>query len=384
MKFISDKRIPQIGAWVAFTIGLCSPTVHADDAASSCKPVKYDRGSIAIEVLVKGEGKQCLVQDLKQRSAIDLIDGRQRGAPTRIVDFFEASNVDLDLQGHMVTSEPFNNATGVALSSDRPLFDSEATRELLAQAVKTGGVNVIKEGMRISHDLSVRNGVIRTPGPRGVGVYLGFYKGYELAVNYYSRAFARLPEDDRPMSRQVNKEIPYVRDPHKCVTQGCRFEPTTRNVITFVDPWNYQPETRFTLDSLNIKSGGRGVIMTGAKNVLRNSTIEVDSDTAVYLYGPGSVVEGNTFIIHQAPDYPYPAALPAALKLRDADGAVIRNNRFIVKGGLFGMFKGQADVAINLLESRNVTIENNTVEGAKSLVRKDSMSTFAEQGNMLK
>jgi hypothetical protein len=156
------------------------------------------------------------------------------------------------------------------------------------------------------------------------------------------------------------------------------------SVSTLIDPWNYQPETRFTLDSLNIKSGGRGVIMTGANNILRNSTIEVDSDTAVYLYGPGSIVEGNTFIIHQDPKYPYPAERPAALKLRDADGAVIRNNHFIVKGGPMGLFKGQAEVAINLLESRDVTIENNVIEGAKSLVRKDEATTVIEQGNVFK
>ena len=124
--------------------------------------------------------------------------------------------------------------------------------------------------------------------------------------------------------------------------------------------------------------------MVGAGNVLRNSTIEVDSDTAVYLYGPGSVVEGNTFIIHSSKQYPYPAKLPAALKLRDADGAVIRNNRFVVKGGLFGIFSGKADVAINLIESRDVLIENNVIEGANGLVRTDAASTATERGNELK
>jgi hypothetical protein len=362
MYCIKNWRKPRLAAWVAAMIGACIlPTQAMDDVAPACKLLKHDPGFISIIAIVQGEGKQCLTEDLVQRRLINLDDGRPTGKPSRIVDFFKTSDVDLDLRGHLVTSEPFEDATGVALNNAKPHFDNEATRALLAAAAKTGGVNIIKENMRIPHDLTVRNGTIRTPGPRGVGVYLGFYKNYGLSTNFFEPAFAPLPEDDRPMSRQA------------------RGDP-----ITFVDPWNYQPDTRFTLDNLNIKAGGRGVIMTGAGNVLRNSTIEVDSDTAVYLYGPGSVVEGNTFIIHQNPKYPYPAARPAALKLRDADGALIRNNRFIVKGGPFGMFKGQAEVAINLLESRDVVIENNVIEGAKGLVRQDEASSMIEQGNVFK
>ena len=109
--------------------------------------------------------------------------------------------------------------------------------------------------------------------------------------------------------------------------------------------------------------------MTGAENVLRDSVIEVDSDTAVYLYGPGTVVENNTIIVNMKPARP--ARLPAVLKLRDADGAVIRNNRLIVRGAVPG-----ADMAgINLLASRGVLIEGNRVEGIPHLLRKDDAST---------
>jgi nitrous oxidase accessory protein NosD len=118
--------------------------------------------------------------------------------------------------------------------------------------------------------------------------------------------------------------------------------------------------------------------MSGTGNVLRNNVIEVESATAAYLYGPGSVIEGNTFIVHQTKGEP--AATLAILKLRDAHGAVIRNNRFIVKG----VFVGKAEAAINLLESKNVVIEGNTIEGAKTLVRKDAASTTLEKGNGVK
>lgn len=69
----------------------------------------------------------------------------------------------------------------------------------------------------------------------------------------------------------------------------------------------------------------------------------------------------------------------AILKLRDADNAVIRNNRFIAKG-LFV----SCPAAINLINSRSVQIENNTVEGGDSLVRKDEVSSASDKGNALK
>jgi hypothetical protein len=203
--------------------------------------------------------------------------------------------------------------------------------------------------------MSVRNGVIKTPGPSGVGVYLGFHKSFDLSTRAYASAYEVMPEDQRPMGDQR----PYE----------------TGKKISFIHPWNYQPETYYSLDNLQVVSGGRGVIMVGANNVLRNSTIEVDSDTAVYLYGPNTLVEGNTFIVHLNPANA--SELPAALKLRDADGAIIRNNRFIVKSS-----NGrQAASAINLLASKGVLIENNVMENTHQLVRKDAESTTVERSN---
>ncbi|MET0961638.1 MAG: right-handed parallel beta-helix repeat-containing protein, partial [Noviherbaspirillum sp.] len=74
--------------------------------------------------------------------------------------------------------------------------------------------------------------------------------------------------------------------------------------------------------------------------------------------------------------------LPAIIKLRDADGAVIRNNRFIVRASF--PWGRKAEAAINLLESKNVLIENNQLEDVKALVGKDELSTTVEQGNVLR
>ena len=147
-------------------------------------------------------------------------------------------------------------------------------------------------------------------------------------------------------------------------------------------PHTYTPSTHFKAENLHIKSGGRGIIMVGADNVVRNNVIEVDSKVAVYLYGPRPIIEGNTFIVRLSEKDT--TTLPAILKLRDADGAIIRNNKFIVKPDVLPWkTPGKAEAAINLLTSKNVLIENNTVMDTRQLLRKDEASTAEERGNVL-
>ena len=61
---------------------------------------------------------------------------------------------------------------------------------------------------------------------------------------------------------------------------------------------------------------------------------------------------------------------------------MIRNNHFIVRASF--PWGRKAEAAINLLESKNVVIENNQLDGVKELVRKDELSTTVEQGNVLR
>jgi hypothetical protein len=129
-------------------------------------------------------------------------------------------------------------------------------------------------------------------------------------------------------------------------------------------------QANFLLSRLNIRAGGRGVIRSGAGNTIRDSTIEVDGATAIFLHGRNSIIENNTIIVHAR------AAGPndAVIKLRDADGAMIRNNRIIYKGD------SRTATAINLLDSRNVTIKDNIVEGIDNLVRQTGKTSVREQG----
>lgn len=301
--------------------GAIDPAPSLSNAAitDGCRLVRRNRGLIPIVISLVGSGQACLAEDLKQRHIYDGITGRNRGSPRwdGVISFDHAHNLDLDLRGHLVSGEPFDDTTGIRAT-----------------------------GTRLTH-LRVHNGIVRTPGPKGVGVALAPYKDPGDPPS---------PEDQRPMTR-------------------ADYDSPSKTYIHSL-PWEYQPPTYYTVENLRIHSGGRGVILSGIGNVLRNSVIEVDSPVAVLIYGPGAVIEGNTFIISR-PLGQAEGPTEAALKLRDAHGAVIRNNTFLVKG----LFAAKAEVAINLLESRDVVIEGNTVKGARSLVRKDAASSTIERGN---
>lgn len=131
--------------------------------------------------------------------------------------------------------------------------------------------------------------------------------------------------------------------------------------------------TRYIIERLSIRAGGQGVNLSGAGNVLRDSVIEVDGHTAAYLFGPDSVVENNTFIVHASGAM---KAQQAALQLRDADRAIVRNNRFLFKGG----WLRRGGVAISLVDSNGVTVEGNTVEGFKQSLLHDGASTAGPSG----
>ena len=90
---------------------------EAQAIQKGCIPVKRNISAIPITGKVKGSGKFCLVQDLVQRRLRSLDDGSIAGSPSDnghgIVIFYDIKDVQLDLQGHLVSASPFENTEGV-------------------------------------------------------------------------------------------------------------------------------------------------------------------------------------------------------------------------------------------------------------------------------
>jgi len=140
------------------------------------------------------------------------------------------------------------------------------------------------------------------------------------------------------------------------------------------------------LENMTIHASYRGVVLADNHNVIRNSVIEVDDSTAIYMMGNFPIIENNTIIIHSKKNNNKEFQKKwdmeikgGAIKLRDAKGGIIRNNKIIYKGGFFSW--GKAPVAINLLDSKDVLIENNTIIGFEKLVRENGDTSFTSKNN---
>lgn len=160
--------------------------------------------------------------------------------------------------------------------------------------------------------------------------------------------------------------------------QTPKFKPS-QSQIDMATSW-YGPnfrdfeDTNIILENLNIKSGGLAAYLVGRNNIIRHCHIEVEGHEAIALFGADNQLIDNEIIVKRSkstPPKPYqpPTHLDigsyyeeyAAIWIRDAPGLIIRGNKITIEGLI------PAKEAILLINSPNVTIENNEVSGSENL-----------------
>ena len=115
---------------------------------------------------------------------------------------------------------------------------------------------------------------------------------------------------------------------------------------------------------MKIRTQDYAVVLQGGASVVRNSVIETDSGSSLWVYGPNAIVENNTFIVHCI-DRPMSRqgvshcdAMDAPIRLMHGDGAIIRNNTFVLRDS--------ANLrALSIFDTGHITFEGNTVVGLK-------------------
>jgi Right handed beta helix region len=129
---------------------------------------------------------------------------------------------------------------------------------------------------------------------------------------------------------------------------------------------------KIVIENMTIKTRRVGIVIQGAGTVIRNSVIEVDSGTAIWLFGPNSVIENNTIIVRGESEPKVGLFLleaDAPIRLHHGDGALVRNNRIIIAS------KANRR-AISLFDTGPIRIESNTIFG----LRKDDEAFTAFLG----
>lgn len=311
------------------------PTLGAE-----CSPLKSDpRDPHDNSVHIHMPGHYCLTQDVVQSSFLDI------HAFTFKKPYGPLLDIRYDPRG-----EHRNPKTG-QWERNVPLTDNDVFEVNLKGRWLKGKVNNLVgiNNYGVIRNVHVHHGVIDMPGNESPNVGVG------LTSNVGE---IRVPTEKFGVSIFQSK-----------------FEDVAAAETVDGKPPAYSPSNSI-VEHLTIEAGWRGVEMGGAHNILRHNTIKVDGHTAVFMAGPGSVIEDNTIVINGNGDA---GPFDAPIKLRDAHGAIVRNNRIVYRGWFT-----KAPAAINLLDSTNVVIENNAVEGFKMLTRCKGECTFSDKGNSLK
>src|SRR5690606_26291091 len=144
-------------------------------------------------------------------------------------------------------------------------------------------------------------------------------------------------------------------------------------------------QTRHRLEHLTIDAGRRAILIDGRDNVIRHNRIVVDGYTAIVAQGPGIVIEDNLIEVRAdlagltTHERAAEGAHPFVIRLIQADGAVVRNNRVRLVGATAPLA-----AAIELTASRAVTLEHNRLDGFTRAVQADSSSDYTESANQLR
>ena len=271
--------------------------VHAQDA--QCQALAP---ALNENIVLRASGNYCLANDLRIEKGWNLPDAHSSRPDKALV--IAADDVVLDLQGH--TIDAGNKASGITIPQERK-----------------------PEPQRVT----IRNGTLRAG--RSIGVDAGF-GSLSIASD---REYYGTPQWSGTYERLVRNTL--LSRPSGASDYPRR---SIRIEHMRIDARDRSPTPEARPGAINIQ---------GAGTVIRDCVIETNAGTAIWIFGPDAVIENNTIIVHG--DDPLREA-DAPIRLHAADGAVIRNNRFIIKGAAHHR-------GIAVFDTGPVTVDNNTFYG---------------------
>jgi len=297
---------------------------------------------------VRGAGRYCVAVDFNQPK---VWGHDQREIPIPSLLAITSSDVDVSMVQHNFQSE----AKVESVVSIYPYWvDSEANLIRPLQSIANVGVHdgAISANAKFGVIAGGMGGYDNSLGSP-ISLWSDLKNTFDMLdaidTEYYNRP--RTKEYIRNLAREIYEKLP----------------PT---------PADY-PKRNITLENLHIKVNDYGAMLQGAGTVVRNCVIEVDKQTALFIFGPNALIENNTIIVTgQGPR----VEGDAPIRLHQSDGSIIRNNKIIRKDDS----KAQA---LTLVKSAKVTFENNELYGfdENNLVRSfDDASNHEEHNNQSK
>lgn len=275
-------------------------------------------------IKLESSGRFCLETDLNIRDRPSLFPDGRSGLPSRAVSIM-ADDVTFDLGGHSIRVGDVTLGLQIRRHGSSP---SEP---------------------RQPQQISIRNGTIRVMSSNAIDA--GF-------------SSQSIPSDLGDPLETISKEGKSQELLDDTRDTLARLQSTSFQAALArrpARPADYQ-ERNILIENLhidardgNISSRARAgaINIQGAGTVIRHCVIETSAGTALWIFGPGAIIEDNTIIVHGA--VPLREA-DAPIRLHQADGAVIRNNKIVIKGSANRR-------GISVFDTGAITVDNNTFYG---------------------
>lgn len=315
-------------AWGVSVLQSVSNFSCAEEVPATALSVEYpDSYPGLVKFHIVRPGKYFLKDNYIQRASYVDDKGRRHRPTGGMMMAIFCGGVEIDLQGHMLGADV--EMGGISLNP--------ATNMRLAKMHKT------MSGGSDSRNVTVRNGIIDLASGQNTGDAIEFA---DLWQGYNRRTVER-PDDGGGRLLAISYK-----------------------------------KNNFRFESLKVLSNKVAITVEGSYTIIKNCVIESADLAAIFVAGDHVLIENCDIRLRRPKGLPtYPRA---AIVLRDASHAVIRNNRIRVDGG-----SDNKNITCGILVrdgAVNVLIENNTfvnvkgdpvvlAEGATAVVRDNKYET---------
>ena len=293
------------------------------------RPVKGKRTTI------DKPGTYCLTEDLWVDGSYQpwRWDGPTFFSDDSVVLELKSDDVVVDLQGH-------------AVGSDARLVAAITT------GMEPGTAHAPQATGRAFRNVTVRNGVVN-PSRGNRAILFADLEPLENVLSDLREGYAARPVD----ASQAASDEELLRETWNIQIKD--------RLIRHASDY---PVRNLRLEGLKIRSSMPAVVLQGASSVIRDSVIETDSGTALQIHGPNALIENNTIIVHCRKSSPEDRdrsqclSADAPIRLVNADGAVIRNNRIVLLGSA-------PKRVISVFQTGAFVFEGNVISGLDDLAQ---------------
>lgn len=274
-------------------------------------------------------GTYCLKADLKIADRHWFFPDGPSGLPYEAVDI-EGDNIIFDLREHSVHAG--NASLGIRIENAGPANYEPGQQPRQPQQV------VIRNGkLDTTASVGIRSGFYELSVPSDMGHPLEIVQTTGMSKDQLAKSFAR--------HQQLGEEIFHSQ----LALRPVRAADYQQRSIRIE---NIHINARYS-KKISSRARDGAINIQGAGTIIRNCVIETDGSTALWLFGPNAVIENNTIIVHGASPV---READAPIRLHHGDGALIRNNRIVIKDGANRR-------GISVFDTGAITVEKNTFYG---------------------